>query len=273
MNILNTIMDAGNRIGSTGISGISGKTGCAFFLVGILAMGFAGAIHADSHQAAVPGVSVGSTVTDDAAALDRDLVLARRQRDLLATLVEIGQLLEQIRPLRQPVLSLLDGTLSPDDRWRAAMASMPPPADSADGYGREGEILQLRAEVESLRAEMALFLQTAPLPAPEFPIPDISPDPMEDGTMETSVPDWEPDRSGIRFVQLPAPGAGGTGTAETTGKPAVWLEADGMSAHLEQGRAVRFHGREIRLASLRPLADGRILITLDVDGAPHPITW
>ena len=98
----------------------------------------------------------------------------------------------------------------------------------------------------------------------------VSPDPMEDGTMETSVPDWEPDRSGIRFVQFPAPGADGRGAA---GKPAVWLEADGMSAHLEQGRAVRFHGREIRLASLRPLADGRVLITLDVDGAPHPITW
>ncbi len=270
MNILNTNPDAGNRIGSTGIAGISGKTGCAFFLGGILAMGSAGAVHADSHQAADSGVSVGSTVTNDMAALDRDLVLARRQRDLLATLAEIGELLEQIRPLRRPVLSLVDGALSPDDRWRAAMASMPPPADSAEGYGPGGEILQLRAEVESLRAEMALFLQTAPLPAPEIPMPDMSPDPMDDGTMETSVPDWEPDRSGIRFVQFPAPGADGHGAV---GKPAVWLEAHGMSAHLEQGRAVRFHGREVRLASLRPLADGRVLITLDVDGSPHPITW
>ncbi len=263
MNILNTIMGAGNRIGT---AAKTGKTCCAFFLGGILAMGSAGAIHADSHQAADAGVPAGFTAGDDAAALDRDLVLARRQRDLLATLAEIGQLLEQVRPLRQPILSLLDGTLSTDDRWRSAMASMPPPADSAGGYGRDGEILQLRAEVESLRAEMALFLQTAP----EIPVPDGFPDPVENGIMETSAPDWEPDRSGIRFVQFPAPGQG---TAGTAGKPAVWIEADGMSAHLEQGRAVRFHGREVRLASLRSLADGRILITLDVDGTTHPITW
>lgn len=266
MNILNTNPDAKSRIGPIGKTG---KTCRAFALGAILAMA-SGTVHADSRQAAATGAPGGPTASDDVAALDRDLVLARRQRDLLATLAEIGQLLEQIRPLRRPVLSLVDGTLSPDDRWRAAMASMPPPAESADGYGRDGEILQLRAEVESLRAEMALFLQTAPLSAPEIPMPDMSPDPMEDGTMETSAPDWEPDRSGIRFVQFPAPGADGHGAA---GKPAVWLEADGMSAHLEQGRAVRFRGREIRLASLRPLADGRVLITLDVDGAPHPITW
>ena len=266
MNILNTNPDAKSRIGPIEKTG---KTCRAFALGAILAM-VSGTVHADSRQAAATGAPGGSTASDDVAALDRDLVLARRQRDLLATLAEIGELLERIRPLRRPVLSLLDGTLSPDDRWRAAMASMPPPAEPADGYGRDGEILQLRAEVESLRAEMALFLQTAPLQAPEIPIPDMSPDPMEDGTMETSVPDWEPDRSGIRFVQFPAPGADGHGAA---GKPAVWLEADGMSAHLEQGRAVRFHGREVRLASLRPLADGRVLITLDVDGASHPITW
>lgn len=259
------IQNAGNRNGPTV------KNRCAFVLGGILAISSVTAVHADSHQAAAPGAPGGSTVNDDVAALDRDLVLARRQRDLLATLAEIGQLLEQIRPLRRPVLSLLDGNLSPDDRWRAAMASMPPPADTAEGYGMDGEILQLRAEVESLRAEMALFLQTAPLPAPEIPMPDMYTDPKEGGTMETSVPDyhWEPDRTGIRFVQLPDPGAG-TGTA---GKPAVWIEADGMSAQLEEGRAIRFHGREVRLASLRPLADGRMQITLQVDGESHPITW
>lgn len=262
MNIPKPIMNAGTGYGT-------GRNRRALLLAGLLVAASPGALHADSHLADATGKPGGSTVSGDVAALDRDLVLARRQRDLLATLAEIGQLLEQIRPLRRPVLSLLDGELSPDGRLRAAMASMPPAAESAEGYGLDGEILQLRAEVESLRAEMALFLQTAPLPAPEFPVPDMSTDPMEGGTMETSVPDWEPDRSGIRFVQLPDPGVG-TGTA---GKPAVWIEADGMSAHLEEGRAVRFHGREVRLASLRPLPDGRMLITLQVDGESHQINW
>ena len=240
-------------------------------LAAVLAAALPAAVHADSHEAAVPGDRLAGV---EAAALDRALVLARRQQDLLTTLAEIGRLLVEVRPLRQPILALLDETLSPDDRWRQAMASLPAPG-SAGGdpgiHGQPAEIVQLRAEVESLRAEFALFLQTAP----GIPIPDMSPDPMEDGIMETSVPDWEPDRSAVRFVQFAMPGGEGghDGHGGNTGRPAVWLGDGEESARLEEGGTIRFAGRLVRLAVLRPLADGRISIGLEVDGTPRTILW
>ncbi len=202
------------------------------------------------------------TLPAEAAALDRDLILARRQRDLLSTLAEISGLLEQVRAYRQPVMSLLDGNLVPGDRWRAAMASMPTPAASDGAQGQHEEILQLRAEVESLRAEMALFLQTAPQM--------VIPPPVEDGTGDALETQWIPDRSAIRFVQFA--GVGETGAGETE-RPAVWLGAGDESARLEEGGTIRFAGRLIRLAALRPLADGRISIGLEVDGTPRTILW
>lgn len=244
-------------------------------LAAVLAAALPAAVHADSHEAAVPGDHLAGV---EAAALDRALVLARRQQDLLTTLAEIGRLLGEVRPLRQPILALLDETLSPDDRWRQAMASLPAPGGAGGDpgiHGQSAEIVQLRAEVESLRAEMALFLQTAPLPGPGITVPDMSPDPLEDGPVETSVPDWEPDRSAVRFVQFAMPGEedGHDVYGGNTGRPAVWLGDGEESARVEEGGTIRFAGRLVRLAVLRPLADGRISIGLEVDGTPRTILW
>lgn len=208
-------------------------------------------------------------LSSDAMALDRDLILARRQRDLLATLAEMAGLFGQIQPYRQPVMSLLDEGLAADDRWRAAMASMPAGRSGgaeAQGPGQYQEVLELRAEVESLRADMALFLQTAP----EMYNP---PPPVNEGAddlPDVQETEWIPDRTGIRFVQLAGTRANAAGEVE---RPAVWLGDGETSARVEEGGTIRFAGRLVRLAVLRPLADGRISISLEVDGTPQTILW
>ena len=222
-----------------------------------------------AEEPAEPPIGILNDLPADAMALDRDLILARRQRDLLATLAEMAGLFGQIQPYRQPVMSLLDETLEPDDRWRAAMASMPEGRSGgaeASGPGQYQEVLQLRAEVESLRADMALLLQTAPgMYDP--------PPPVDEGAGD--IPDvqeteWVPDRSAVRFVQLADTRAGAAGEVE---RPAVWLGDGETSARVEEGGTIRFAGRLVRLAVLRPLADGRISIGLEVDGTPQTILW
>lgn len=219
---------------------------------------------------AEPSIGNLKNLPADAMALDRDLILARRQRDLLATLAEMAGLFGQIQPYRQPVMSLLDESLAPDDRWRAAMASMPSGLSGraeAQGLdqGHWQEVQQLRAEVESLRAEIALFIQTAPEMYNPPPLDEESGD-----VPDVQETEWIPDRSAVRFVELAEDRETATGEVE---RPAVWLGDGETSARVEEGGTIRFAGRLVRLAVLRPLADGRISIGLEVDGTPRTILW
>ncbi len=185
--------------------------------------------------------------------LDRELMLARRQKDLLQTLAEISVLLEQVSPWRGAIRSLLDPELPPADQWRVAMAAMPAAMPEA---GVDGGVFQLRADLESLRADVALLLQT---PAGFGWVP---PSDTEDRESTADDTPWTPVRTDLRYVYAGPPGTS-----------SVALEVDGMPIRLAEGESVAIRGRTLQLGAVQPQGDGSLRIALQVDGKPHGLVW
>ncbi len=219
----------------------------ALVLGGILVLAMPAPVRADEPEARSDGLAA------TARQLDRELMLARRQKDLLQTLAEISVLLEQVSPWRGAIRSLLDPDLPPADQWRVAMAAMPAATPEA---GPDGGVFQLRADLESLRADVALLLQ-APAGFGWVPPPDT-----EDRKLPADDTPWTPARTDLRYVHAGPPGTS-----------SISLEVDGMPIRLIEGESVAVRGRALQLGSVRPQGDGSLRIALQVDGKPHGLVW
>lgn len=240
-------------------------------LAGLLALGIsaAGLAQGEPGPVARPSLpDIRPTVTE----LDRLLIDARRQLELLGTVSALTEVIEQIRPFGETILVLLDDSRPMPERWRKVLAT--PPAIAGEGRPSaspgplEQELRMLQDRVEMLDAQLAVlnsapalpFAPPLPLPVPE-PGPEAAADP--ELVLQEQLENWQLDAGAVRYAQAGQPGI----------QPAVWLDAPTGGARLAVGSSIRVGERAVRLERLDRQRDGRLRLRFRLDGKPVNIDW
>lgn len=192
---------------------------------------------------------------EEAVALDRMQAEAARQLEFFRTLGEISAAVAQMAPYRDVILAILDGDRPAGSRWRHALESLPEPA--AAKQADPAEIVQLRAEIDALRASLAA-LENAPMP---LPVPAV--EEMDSPADSPPEPEWDLNRNTVRYVQMPAGGA----------DAAVYLAVRDTGVRIGQGDTAALAGKAVRLQNLERQPGGRIRLDFRVDGKPAEVIW
>lgn len=243
-------------------------------LAGLLALGISGAglaqgTHEDgtAAQAASPDTSgIRPTVTE----LDRLLIDARRQLELLRTVSALTEVIETIRPFGKTILVLLDESRPMAERWQKVLATPATiavegtPSEPLLSKPLEQELRMLRDRVEVLDAQLAVLNSAPGLPfAPALPAPEPEAHENPELVLEEQIENWRLDADAVRYAQ-----AGRVGV-----QPAVWLDSPTGGVRLAVGSSMRVGERAIRLDRLDRRRDGGIRLQFTLDGKPVNIDW
>lgn len=205
--------------------------------------------------------------------IDRLHIDAKRQLDLLITLGQITEAIEEIRPYGDSVLVLLDDSQPLSERWRRVLEVSGDTMTVAAARGGEwtdppAEFRELRDRVEVLDAELQMLRGMSDMPFDPVSPPILNPETAEDApnpelVLQEQLKTWELNENAVRYAQV----------GEIGVQPAVWLNVPSGGARLEVGGSTTVGERSIRLDKLDRGRDGRIRLTFNMDGFPVKINW
>lgn len=241
-------------------------------LASLAALAISAAVPADAHGQEPGAAPESPAIRPAVAELDRMLIDARRQLELMATAGELVKLVEQIQPWGDSVLVLLDESRPMAERWRKvlaappAMAIDPGPAEllRTDSPELEQELRMLRDRVEIMDAQLAVLGSAGALPPVPLPLPEqaaAEEDPAL--ALQERIGNWRLNADAVRYAQ-----AGRAGV-----QPAVWLDSPVGGARLAVGSSMRIGDRALHLDRLDRQRDGRIRMLFRLDGQPVSIDW
>ncbi len=244
-------------------------------LAGLFAMGLSISLAAQnpdtSGNTSTPSnVDQASEVRPALMEMDKLLIDAKRQLELMSTIGAITRELELIRPFGDTILVLLDESKPMPERWRRVLTNpgditTQEPSlelDSPQIQELEHELLVLKDRIEIMNAEMAVMAGAPNMPFTPMPELTVAEEDPEADLIE-QLENWKLDARAVRYAQ-----AGQVGV-----QPAVWLDSPTGGARLTVGSSVRVGERSIRLDRLERQRDGRVRLSFSLNGNPVQFDW
>ena len=243
-------------------------------LAGLFAMGLSISLAAQNldtsgNTSTRSSVDQASEVRPALMEMDKLLIDAKRQLELMSTIGAITRELELIRPFGDTILVLLDESKPMPERWRRVLASPgdiatqgPSVPDSSQIQELEHELLVLQDRVEIMNAEMAVMAgapNMAFTPMPELTVSEEDPE----ADLIEQLENWKLDARAVRYAQ-----AGQVGV-----QPAVWLDSPTGGARMTVGSSVQVGERSIRLDRLERQRDGRVRLSFSLNGNLVQFDW